>query len=94
MISKELIEAIEAVDTINDELIDKMGDKVEFMIQVLIGSYSIGFRLTKCFCPMYEFYDDEEDSRIYNEETNTYESYYDYIIRKIWEFKRKINIEL
>lgn len=90
MINKEIREEIEfAVDKINDELIDKKIYNVQFSF-TFSGPYAlIGISLLNG--EEFNIYQSEDNDRIYNEESDSYEPFYDLIKRRFLEIKREIS---
>ena len=84
-------EAIKAVETINDELLDNWEDEnnIPILSVVLANDYcfvGISFGSNEL-----NLFNSEDNDKIYNEEDDTYELMYDYIKRKFKELKDEIN---
>lgn len=92
-------ELLNAVETINDELSEKYlaaGNADDLpILSATKGGYYIVSNISIPNGPEIHLYNSEEDDRKYDEDTNSYESYYDCLKRKFREFKELINnIEL
>jgi len=86
-------EALVAVDKINIELFEKYGyDYTAPLVGVHFLDDYIGFFVMLPESSIeFNLNDTSEDDRIFYEEGNKYESFYDYIKRKFSEIKVKIN---
>jgi len=105
--TEEQKEAFEAVDKINEELFikyDKLNitDSYKDWLSVMpilsitfAGNY-LFISLTipsndVCELPEFPVYNSENNDRVYLEETDTYETFYNFIKRKFDEIKEEIN---
>jgi hypothetical protein len=88
-LSEEQINAIKAVQKINNEMYDKEGwENHDTLLSITICSYmfSITLNVNK-INGEFDIYNSGNDDRIYYEKSNKYEEWYSYIKRKFRELK-------
>ena len=86
-------EAFDAVEKINYELFERYGDDYENDMPIVSVSFASYMTLINLSISDIEFnlYLSEEDDRIYYEENDAYETFYDFIKRKFNLIKEEIN---
>ena len=83
-------EAFDAVQKINDELFLKYNDSTPPTVSITFANRMIFISVSLPDLPEIHVYNSEDDDRIYYEDGDTYESFYDFIKRKFNFIKEEI----